>query len=1069
MKRKILKLFLLILFCIPLFKIFTNIDIKAETGSETLLVEFGVESKTTVELGTDTNYDGWNSDEIAALYISIGNLDISKVYKLVITMDPIIYAPVETLPFPSGASTSFTKNEDLPINGSERYELMPYSGTIVYTFNNDKDKTIEIDNFKLQLKYDQILWHKFANQAINIGDGPLLKVELIEGDSNTLSTKYLNEATSSVKATDSMYYGLRLNGSSDSVYMPSEIIGRIDNTLNLTINVSSASTFVGQYFNKLTIVINVPKVTVDGNTYYLQYNINDFDFKCQINTVVDKSFYNINATEDKIILEIDDYYYKNKGILTGKFSYPQDDIFINNPNEYKFEGRVKTYINGNESLALKTSDFYAKLNTKSGAIFEQFLLDSGSVYGDIKNRNHVQKLGGMGLQNSGEMSGRIKLSYLFDNDLSDKHTILVTTMQLMPDYVSKTFEIKYSLMDENNNIVWFDSSGNIVPEGTAGASQYWTVNITNGYYNSTKPSYSHRILFNRDNLPIESHKDYYFRSIEYIHGGFKTNEKHYNSSSSGSYESAPGTFWGYVKSSAVNKYIKTEIKVYQENLNKEFVEETDLSIVVQTRTTNKYDAPMGLENPEVSSASISAGESFNFKADAYVISYPYARCNVINTVDANLVFGFKLPVGVTINASGTTFTSEDGTKIIPIANLTSTAIDSEYNLWIIELEGGHEIGYATESLKKLANGDRIKMDVAFNTALTTASSTIFFQTSVFYTANGYSNLVSGSKKNYRILDDYDINNNGSTTDYLGAFNSQEYNALAIQIKDKIAQLNITDNFTINSSNVDLKDGSLENNFDVITYELNIDCTSGGKAESFAYYIPIVKEDSVVDNELIFSAEYSYKLVEEVKVSNSIVDNGVKIYYCFDKNVTYMLLNAKAVTWYETIPVDKTLDDVTLIKVVSQQEVIENGSISTVNIKMTFDGEEADYINMVGMENSWASKGQYKYMIGDRTTFGLYSTAENNLSINYIFDQQVIELTTSPGDHTDDIGNDSYTLDILETFKNEQTFKITNVSTYNAIITTVSDMETNAHLLTGDEANRTFAFYTTLDTNQKQDI
>ena len=192
MKRCILKVFLLILICFPLFKIFENIDIKAETTSETLSVEFGVESKTTVELGTNTNYDGWNCDEIAALYISIGNMDISKVYKLIITMDPIVYAPVETLPYPSGASTSFTKNEDLPINGSESYELMPYSGTIVYTFNNDKDKTIEIDNFKLQLKYDQILWHKFANQAINIGDGPLLKVELIEGDSNTLSTKYLN-------------------------------------------------------------------------------------------------------------------------------------------------------------------------------------------------------------------------------------------------------------------------------------------------------------------------------------------------------------------------------------------------------------------------------------------------------------------------------------------------------------------------------------------------------------------------------------------------------------------------------------------------------------------------------------------------------------------------------------------------------------------------------------------------------------------------------------------------------------------------------------------------------------
>ena len=81
MKRKILKLLILILFCIPLFKIFTNIDIKGATGSETLLVEFGVETKNTVELGTDTNYDGWNSDEIAALYISIGNMDISKIYK----------------------------------------------------------------------------------------------------------------------------------------------------------------------------------------------------------------------------------------------------------------------------------------------------------------------------------------------------------------------------------------------------------------------------------------------------------------------------------------------------------------------------------------------------------------------------------------------------------------------------------------------------------------------------------------------------------------------------------------------------------------------------------------------------------------------------------------------------------------------------------------------------------------------------------------------------------------------------------------------------------------------------
>ena len=132
-------------------------------------------------------------------------------------------------------------------------------------------------------------------------------------------------------------------------------------------------------------------------------------------------------------------------------------------------------------------------------------------------------------------------------------------------------------------------------------------------------------------------------------------------------------------------------------------------------------------------------------------------------------------------------------------------------------------------------------------------------------------------------------------------------------------------------------------------------------------------------------------------------------------------------------------------------------------------KKEDYVEVAGMNNSWTSKGQYKFKIGDRTTLGLYSTDTNTLKISYTFEQQVIELTTSPGDHTDDIGNDSKYIDILTRFKNEQTFKITNITTYNAILTTVSEMEANAHLLTGDEANRTFAFYTALDLNTKQDI
>ena len=159
----------------------------------------------------------------------------------------------------------------------------------------------------------------------------------------------------------------------------------------------------------------------------------------------------------------------------------------------------------------------------------------------------------------------------------------------------------------------------------------------------------------------------------------------------------------------------------------------------------------------------------------------------------------------------------------------------------------------------------------------------------------------------------------------------------------------------------------------------------------------------------------------------------------------------------------------MIKIVSQSGTIENGSVSIVRLSMSYEGEELDYSSDAGMYNSWTSRGQYKYLIGDRGVAGHYSTDINNLNINYTFDQQVIELTTSPGNHTDDIGNDSKVIEILTTFKNVQTFKISNITTYNAIITDVLNMETNAHLLTGDEANRTFAFYTTLDSNTKQDI
>lgn len=1070
MIKRLCKHILFILFIFIGIFILTGNVLIFGASTEELSVEFRVESKAEVQLTDSTTYNEWDFDKGAALYISLNNLDVDKVYQLVITMDPIVYVPVTQLPYPSGATTTFTKNQDLSINGNRTYILNTFSGKIVYTFNSGADKTMQIDNFKLQLSYDEVLWHKLKNQKINLNDSDLIKIELIEGTSNLLDYKALKEASSSKSFDNNFISSNKLKTSNQNIYMPNPVTGRLDDIIDWKFNVSAYDTYAGQYYKKFTIEIDIPKIEIDGVYYYIQYDLNKFEAMCQYNGTLDKSYYSITSTEDKLIFELNDFYFKNKGIMNGEFTFPQDEIFKTTADEFQFNGNFKVYINDNESSPIINKSFVAILNTVNNSIFQKYVLDSGTVAADIKMSDYTIKLGGLGLTNVGTKSNRLKFSYLFDNNLSNDETILVTTMQLIPDYSSQKLEIKYSLMNDDSEIVWFDSSGNIVPEGTIGATQYWTISITNPYYNKSKSS-SHRILFTRSMLEIASHKadNLYFRSIEYIHAGFDTNELHWNNNSSSSYTGAPGTFWGHIKATSAGKLIYSEVKIYEENSSGYFVENTDVSTTLITRTYDSYEIPIGLNNPVVSTTSVEAGDSFSLSGKAFVVNYPYSKCNVINTEDSPLILAFKLPIGVMINTSGTSFTNEKGTVDLPFKTPVQKPLDDEYNLWIIELEGGYEIGYATEDLKALPNGSSINFNVEFTTALTTASSTIFFQTSTFLTAKNYTNTAGGSNRFFKEYDQYDINGNSKTTDSVGVFHSQNHANVSIQIIDRIAQLDIEANYSLNGSSIYMQEGSISNKDDILSYNLMINCLDGGTAEDFVYYIPIVKSNSIIDNELIFTAEFSYKLSEEVYVYNSLPDNGVKVLYGFDTDITFEKANSGTVTWYETIPVDKTLNDVTIIKVVAKTARIENGSVSIVTVDMTYNGTQDEYISDAGMVNIWASRGQYKYKIGDRATVGLFSTAKNIAYINYTFDQQIIELKTSTGDHSDNVGNDSYIIDALHTFKNSQTYKIDSVTTYNALLTSVTDMESTASILTGDEANRTFAFYLTLDENSKADI
>ena len=1026
------------------------------TGS--MSASFTEDGKTTVNLTENTVYNGWNYNNIGRLNITLSELDIDVVYKLVITMDSTLYLPVDVLPCPVGATVSFEKNESITVNGNQIYEGKPFSGTVIYTFNSESTKTVEIDNFELEFKYDEVLWNNHANASLKSGTEPVLSVELI-AEEEVLEEKNILDITTEIDGNHS--YNAKFNYNNN--LSADNLQCRPGDELRFTIADDSSYHFTAQYFKKLYIEINIPYYTVSGTKYYLQYDENDIKIQTKKGIYLDKSFYQLTTTEDKIIIQLDNYLhtYDVTSLLSVNFTFPQVDELLTNPGLYPFKGSAIAYIDKDPNMSLfKTAEkFTITLNTNEESQLGVFPA-AGTV--DYRNDTVVQPLLGFGLKNDGGDSGKIKLVYDFDTNLNDENTILVTTMRLLPDSITKNFEIKYSLIDEDGNLIYFDSSGNVVPEGTPGATQYWTVSVTNSHYGKTLAYFS-SVLFTRNSLRSD-HKKYYFKTIEYVLGELKGGSSLWHPSARFSYTSSTGTIWGYARFKDDNIVVTSNIKVYEADNNDVYTLKYDRN--VSTNSKKSDENAFGIISGKVSSASIDAGNTFSISGSITTLSYPYTANNILNTVDNNLILGFRLPEGVTINSSGTKITNYSGTININIKSITSEPLEDGYNLWIVEIEGGHLIGYCSETLGSISTGSNFKFNIEFNTSLSTAGSTLYLKDMIFVGAKGINNKADGTYKDMKILDKYDLNQNGKTNDYVGCFSSANNN-LSVQIIGKNATLDIIDNISINNILSEQLNNNLEKYNDILSYELEINCTSGGQAEDFVYYIPIVKKTSIVDNELIFKATYSLKLNNVVTVFNSIAENGVKILYSFDTNITYS--NTDSAIWYETIPFDKTIEDVTMIKIVSQSGTIENGSISIIRLSMSYEGEELDYASDAGMYNSWTSRGQYKYLVGDRGVAGHYSTDTNNLNISYTFDQQIIELTTSPGDHTDDIGNDSYTLDILTTFNNEQTFKITNVSTYNAIITDVLTMETNAHLLTGDEANRTFAFYTTLDTNTKQDI
>ena len=858
----------------------------------------------------------WQANTSRYLKIEISNMDDSDFYKVVIDLDQHLYANIKNMPTDSNFSEiNFTKNEPITVNTNKTYDLEEYSGNFEYVTKIGYTSV----SLVLEIRYDNVLWNKLANMDLNPLDEEILLVELKNSSDEVLESKFLTKITTGSALSYPFAYYVKTDTTPNT---SSTIYAKSENTVTFTLLTQTMDTdMIGCYYEEMLIEMDVPK----SGEHLMEFDENNFRF--YVHSGIADYEYSYDSTNNKIIILLKDFYYTSKTFFLIKFSF--GDEMNNTTGKYSFTGNINIYLpnvgqGGSDVKAFNSS--YQIIMQNDAEPNLSFSSVSGNA--DYRNKNAVQILGGYGLINTGGASGPQTVYMTFNDSTTNGAKALVTTFRLMPDNISDYLNLEYTLIDKDGNEIWFDEEGNVVPEGTVGATRECIYKLRNKYKGDVLQS-SSSILFNRGMLPA-NHREYYFSSLKYTIQSVPENTKLWHGSASISYTSSNGTFWGYIVSDT-DATLKHTIRIFDELGN----ENLSLKKVVSTNVRLVESVSFGLNTINVSKENITAGESLKITGHAFVINYPYSANNVLNIEGYNMRIGISLPKGASINADSISIKTRNKTEL-NVVSVTNEEQSDGTIFWVIEIEAveGNEIGYVSESLGMLPNGDYVSFSFELNTERTTAGTLVSLKENMYFSAYKITNAAGGSYSPYGARDKYDINGNGLTTDKVGIIGSEDK---SFQINPLSANLTIHDELRMSDNSQIDKELRLSSYDEHVIYDLSIICSNGGRAEDFVYFIPIVNTNTSL-NEIVLENNASFVISEEVSVYNSIAGNGVKIYYTNKKDLTYN--NALTLTdWFEELPSGVTWSDITMIKIVSANEYISNGSESIISLKLKYSKKE----------------------------------------------------------------------------------------------------------------------------------
>ncbi len=1043
----ILVIFALVLIVSP--KYFSKADPEsAEATISATLYDSSAYSSGTVLTETGATVSGWEVDTNKYLQIDPEVPNDGNTYKVIIELPQEFYAAIQEITTPSGYSdVSFTKNSHISINTNKTYNLKTYSGTFEYTMEAKQTK----GTIQLAISYDEILWGNFANAKLTPDGVKPITVKLRRG-TETIKEISIGQATSGAKRGFGSSIYLNGNATTCSV-RPTEKVA-----IRPLYSASNQSTYF-YYYPKLTMKIKLPAYKdSNGNVlHYIDMDTTNFTFNSITTGTAEYTVNDSDIKNGNITITFKDIYMRTGTLFTFNVKFPSA-MTAEPSSTYLFNGGKVEYTAESKN-GVSTNRFY-NLDilsiTFTTVTEENVSINKYNAYATINNRptEAVGRFGGFGLTNTGKGdSGQKNIKFEFDT--GNTNLTKVTTINVPADKKQQYISIKYKLVDEDGNLIYFDSNGNVVSSSTEGAQDYWIYNQSNSHYNkTTKTNLNNRLL--RNNL-IEGHRSYYFKSIEFSLQTIEAGMKLYANSSTSSVTST-GNFFGYINENATSGEIANHKITVTSDDN------TSITQNCTTTTTMTNNPAFYISAQSLSETSIEAGDSLDLSATVTIVDYPYGYSTWLK----NIVIGIAIPEGITINERTLNIKDSAGTKITGYTFLPPQDAGDGNNIWKIKLPDNVSIGKYSESLGNMPTGASISFSMTLETALSMNTTLLELKNMIYVSGINQTNSSGGSFNYAKKVDKYDINENNIKTDYVTGV--RENNTITCQITPKVATLDLADSISIQSKGniLNSEDNNLYTPNDMLTYNVNIGCSSGGQVNDFQYYIPIPKSVTINDDFILSKNDFEFCMQSSATMTGDDIFN---IFYTFETGLEYE--TAKSVTnWYteDEIQNDSNLDwkDVTMIKLTMKNGVIDNGDSSIISVVMKYNGNA--FNEEAGMIDSWSSGGEYNYLNNGRVVSGNIATNGVEVMLNCEINLSAITLTAAKDRVPQGAGNvNSVTVNSeLPIFVNKQNFTISNIETNNVILQTKGYMQSNLDM-SSVLANQTFGITVQLNSGSELDL